>query len=640
MCDDHGVTRRQVLYGAGALAAAAALPSASRPSAPRRLPLRSAARPATPEGLQAYSMAMHIHSSFSEKTGSMDAQLFQATANSVDVLWWSDHAERMYGWYYRDVVHFTSLTREAGAPGQGGAWHWQVHRSGTLSSASGGGIVTRPITPNDPDPHGSLEVTAEALAGTARYGFFADAQPADWNYRDNLAGQSLSIDVLPGPGWSSGYLEIAIASSRHPASAGRPAGDYALSYRIVPDTGRPGTRSASGLTGIITVPVQAYGQTWTTVRLDPAADIAALWPDLDYRDFALFGLTLSAVSTGDRVSGYFGYLRFNRTMSGGELFTQQRAMMDALAPQYPAVTQLQGTEISWPVPHVNWFGNAAIPDYSVVTPQGYPAWVADTVIPQIHAAGGLASYNHPYGTSLIAARPQARQDALLTQIATDLLQNAAIGTDILEVGYPLRSGVDLAHHLALWDVMSRNGIFLTGSGTSDDHLGQDWAGEVNNWTTSAWAASEREADLLAALAAGQVWCGSLTSFPTSTGAALNVTVDGTCPMGSVSLSGLPSRQLAVTATSIPMNGSVQVLQGAVDYAGTANPAPDTAVIGAYTDAEMADSGGQRMLAVDTSAESFVRTVVLDSAGEVVAASNPLWMLRQPPPNGIPGPRQA
>ena len=42
-------------------------------------------------GYSAYSMALHVHSSFSEQDGSMDAQLFQAASNAVDVLWWTDH---------------------------------------------------------------------------------------------------------------------------------------------------------------------------------------------------------------------------------------------------------------------------------------------------------------------------------------------------------------------------------------------------------------------------------------------------------------------------------------------------------------------------------------------------------------------
>jgi hypothetical protein len=210
----------------------------------------------------------------------------------------------------------------------------------------------------------------------------------------------------------------------------------------------------------------------------------------------------------------------------------------------------------------------------------------------------------------------------------------ALGSDLLEVGYEVRNGVDLAHHVGLWDVMSRNSVFLTGNGTSDDHHGLDWAGMWNNWVTSAWSASTGKSDLLSALASGRVWCGSMTNFSGS----LDLLVDGSCPMGSVSLSGLTSRQLTVIASGLPVNGSLQVLQGTVDYAGSASPQPDTTVIASYSAAELAS--GQASLAVDTTAESFVRTQVLDDNGNVVALSNPAWLLRSTPPGGIPGPRAA
>jgi hypothetical protein len=124
MCNDHAgngqpvaggsvLSRRHFLHGTAAVAAGAAL-LRRQPPAPRRLPLRSSARPVAPDSSSAYSMAMHVHSSFSEQQGSMDAQLFQAQANSVDVLWWTDHDFRMDGTAYRDTVHFTSLTKEVG----------------------------------------------------------------------------------------------------------------------------------------------------------------------------------------------------------------------------------------------------------------------------------------------------------------------------------------------------------------------------------------------------------------------------------------------------------------------------------------------------------------------------------------------
>jgi hypothetical protein len=649
MCKDHAangqppaggsmLSRRHFLHGTAALAAGTAL-LRPRPQASRRLPLRSAARPMAPDSSSAYSMAMHVHSSFSEYQGSMDAQMFQASANSVDVLWWTDHDHRMDGIDFRDTVHFTSLTKEKGGPGQGSAWDWQAQRTGPLTSGSGGKIVSAPVTPNDPAPHGSLSLSAQTQSSsqTASYGFYANCKPAGWNYRDNLTGQSLSIDVLLNPGWANGYLEMFINTSYHEASGGRPAGPYSLAYQLVPSGAQ--NRVAQQNAGIITIPVtpSTPGE-WTTVTVTPSDDIAALWPDLDYRDFALYELTLSAVSTGDDVSGYFDYLNFDRTISGGGFFAQQADMMNYLAEVYPAVSQQQGLEVSFRTPHVNWFGdNIVLPKYGAPSEANWAPYLQNVLIPQIQEAGGLVSYNHPYGYTYGPLLTPAEQNGLMSQLAVSMLPGAngiaALGADLLEVGYVLRGGADLTHHVGLWDVMSRNSVFLTGTGVNDDHYGLDWYGLINNWTTSAWATSIAQADLLSALAAGRCWANSLDGF---SGGSLDLLVDGSCPMGSVSLSMLPTRQLTVMASGVPAGGALQVLQGTVDYAGAAAPQPDTSVIASYPAAELAS--GQASLAVDTTAESFVRTQVLDSGGNVIALSNPAWLLQNMPPNDIPDPR--
>jgi hypothetical protein len=601
------------------------------------IPARAAVRDgAAADGTSAYSMAMHVHSSFSEQSGSMDSQLFQAAKNAVDVLWWTDHDHRMDGIGYRKVVHFTSLTSEAGGSGQGKAWTWTKVESGPLAASSTGGIVSSPYSPNDPVAGSSLHLAAKSTStSTAKFGYYANCEPAGWNYRDNLTGQSLTIDVLLTSGWSRGYLELLITTSYHEASGGRAAGNYTLSYRFVP-SGVKASRERKGLTGVITIPVIAAGggNPWATVTVTPASDIAALWPDLDSRDFGLYELTLNAASYGDAVGGYLDYLRFTRQTSGEAFLKQQIAMKSALAPKYPSVAQRQGLEVSWQLPHINWFGgNVVIPDYGSTTAQTWSAYLRTTAIPQIHAAGGLVSYNHPFGYSDPAQLPAAQQDALLTEVAKLMLPKAgtpaALGADLLEVGYQLRQGVNLAHHVALWDIMSRNAVFLTGNGTNDDHFGLNWAGIKNNWFTSAWAKSTKEADLLAALTAGRVWCASLSKYRGS----LDLLADGTVPMGAVSVSKASTRTLTATATNLPPAGSLQVLQGTVDYAGTADLTANTKVIASYPASKL--TSGSVKLSVSNAASSFLRTQVLNSAGSVIALSNPLWLLRSAPPGGIP-----
>ena len=635
MCDDHDVvgsearpspsrvSRRGLLAGAGASFAAAGLSDAARAARAARAPGAVLSSTGTP----AYSMAMHVHSSFSEQSGSMQAQLLQAQSNAVDVLWWTDHDHRMSGFGQRSVVHFTSLTNETT---DGPPWQWQQQVSGSPASSSGG--IVSPGSPRDPIQDTCLSVNVQSSStAAATLGYYAQTQAAQWNERSNLYGLSLTIDVLPQSVGADGYLEVLLSTSRHPARNGRPAGTYTLSYRVG-GTGAPGSSRAVGLAGIVTL--AAATAQWNTLTLTPCNDIAELWPDMDYRDFALTGITLNAVSTGRAVNGCFDFLRFTRQHTSGTIPLQtQQGISAGYAAAFSSVAQRHGLEMGPQLPHLNWFGGTiSLPDYQGVTSSNYLSFMAQQV-DGVHSAGGLASYNHPFGVTSQALLSQQTQDAKLAHVATTLLTHQTLGCDILEVGYVQRAGIDLAHHVGLWDVLSRNAMTLTGNGVNDDHNGVDWYGPVNNWVTSVWAPTNSEADLLGALAAGRAWTGTLRYQTT-----LDLLVDGVAPMGSVSVSSLNRRQLTVSASGLPSHGSLRVVQGDVDYAGTADPTPNSASVAVYPDT--AFGSGSVTLGVDTSTPRFVRVEVLDAGGAVTALSNPVWLLHQPPPNGIKDPRGA
>ena len=573
-------------------------------------------------------MAMHVHGSFSELDASMDAQLFQAKTNKIDVLWWTDHGHTMQQVNYRNVVHFTSLTAET-TNGNGKPWLWQQRTSGSLTARASGGIASNG-SPNDPVAGGSLAVSAEtaSVGAPASLGYYAETRQSGYNERGNLYGQTFTVDVLPTTLGLSGYLEFRVTSSYHPPTGGRPAGNYVLSYRFG-GSGVPGSVVAEGTTAVITLPVLA-GQ-WNSVSVTPTNDIATAWPDMHPHDFNCFGITFSAVSTVGLVSGNFDYLRINREYTSGNVpLATQQEIEGFYAPLYPAVTQRQGVEISASDPHVNWFGgNVTLSRWTGGTAAAYSDYVKQQ-ISDCHAAGGVASYNHPFGSgggSLLAA---SAQDTMTAQVASTLLANRALGADVLEVGYNARAGYDLAHHIGVWDVMSRNALFLTGNGVNDDHVGRNWLGAKNNWITSVWAATAAEADLLEALRAGRAWSNSLRVR-----CALDLVADGTCPMGSVSVSSVSSRRLQVFASGLPSGGTVQVLRGSVDYAGTADPNPNAAVIASLSATQAATSP---TVTVDTTSSCFVRTIVRSYSGVVVGASNPVWLLRSAPSTGIPAAR--
>jgi hypothetical protein len=85
-------------------------------------------------------------------------------------------------------------------------------------------------------------------------------------------------------------------------------------------------------------------------------------------------------------------------------------------------------------------------------------------------------------------------------------------------------------------------------------------------------------------------------------------------------------------SDVPVDGSVRLVRGPVDYAGVALPDPNT-VSQSFPASDFVS--GSITVSVDTTASTFVRTEVLDSTGRVVGGSNPVWLLRSEPPGGIP-----
>jgi hypothetical protein len=529
---------------------------------------------------------------------------------------------------FKQQVHFTSLTNEQtdAAP-----WKWNELRSGPLSNQSTGGIASL-SSPNDPITTGSLQVEAESTSTSlARLGFVVDGSPS-LDQRVNAYGQVWTLDVLPLSISDKAYLELVVELSHHPAQAGRPAGSYQLSYRFGGGA-NAGTRVANGISGVVTLPA-TIGQ-WSTAAVTMSDDIAALWPNMDPHDFSTVGLSLHAASTGDLAKGHFDFLRISRPFTTGDVpLHMQQDIAAGYASKFPNVAQRQGLEVSLILPHVNWFGgDVTVPTF--VGGQGV-TWqdFLKSTIQQIHTAGGVASYNHPFGASNPqSALSQATQDAKMTQLASALLHNKTLGADVLEVGYPQRAGYDLAHHLGLWDTLSRNGRFLTGTGVSDDHGGVNWAGIPNNWISWAWSTTDSEADLLGAMRSGRMWASSV-----NTKADLDLLVDGVCPMGSVSVSKVSQRTLRVVASHLPTGGSVQVLRGEVDRAGQHDPTPNTTTIATIPASDFGT--GSVTLPVDTTSPCFTRLSVKNSSGTVVAVSNPVWMLRRTPGSGIPAARLA
>jgi hypothetical protein len=420
---------------------------------------------------------------------------------------------------------------------------------------------------------------------------------------------------------ADGFLALELITSYRPQRAGVPAGYYVLSYRFGGGQQSGTSKILSETTAAITLAAPA-GR-WTSFTVDPQADLERLWPGVAGQDAALFTMSVVATSRrASRVRGYFANLRFTRADQGQLPWQRQRLLIDHYREQFPTVQQLQALEVSLTTPHLGWYGgNITLPDSThLPVLASLDPKVAEAAVAKIHRSGGLASYCHPFGTS-VGELPEAEQEKARIAKSTELIGNRALGCDLLEVGYRLRGGCTLEQHESVWDNCSRNAIFLTGLGASDDHKGMDWINDPLNFVTWAWSVDSTQAALLAALRRGNAYFGDLAKFR----GQLDIRLNGRPAMGGVAVSGASHRRLTVLATGMPAGGHLEVVRGTVDLAGPRDTTPEIS-ISTLTAGDL-DSAAQAGISVDTSRSRFVRLVMRNSAGLAIAFSNPVWLLR-------------
>lgn len=499
---ERGLSRRSLLRAAGVAGLGVPLLAGCTSAAPRR---------AAPSGDDPVSVAMHLHSSFSEGTASMAAHLDQAERLGVDVLFWTDHDFRVSAQGYRRRLRLGAATDTE----DGVELTWKPSGTGRVGYADGAAELTGDDT------------------------FWLDADAWNSTYSGSIADTTLAVTVRPAaPG--GGYAAVQLDLSHHPAGGGRPAGTYRLTYRI--GAAAAAGRRADGRDGLVDVPAPAG---WSTVTLHPVQDIEGLWPDLVGPDNALHRLRVGVVGAG---TAGFREVALTRARRGDSL-ALMRDVMARYSLRHPDRRQYAALEVSL-VRHLNWFGGELVmPDYGDRAPvkdDGIPA--ATAMVELIHRHGGLASYNHPLGQS-----PQAT--------AAHMVATEALGADILEVAYGGPSIVDGMLHVL--DACARNLVLVTANGVTDDHNGTDWyADGKSNWITRLWAGSAELPDLQAALRAGRAWAYK----PNGWNGTLRTTAGDSPALGAVVATGGRSVPVTVTATELPRGGTLEVVTGRADRA--------------------------------------------------------------------------
>ncbi|GIF75106.1 hypothetical protein [Asanoa siamensis] len=341
-----------------------------------------------------------------------------------------------------------------------------------------------------------------------------------------------------------------------------------------------------------------------TLRIRPLRDIRRFWADLVAEDSALarlrFGVRARNGATGQ---GVFDHLRIRRTRDQVRwAVREQRDLMRRLGRQYPDITQLLGPEVSM-VRHMNVFmehfalfpypdrGTAPVKDNSVAAAREMVRWY--------HRRGALVQYNHPPidPAELVAAR--------------------ALDCDLMETVDSEGDFTVTDQRFALFDVAARNAIFLTATSQNDDHGGRDWP-QQHLFHTSVWSRSRRAKDLLAGLAAGQVFLNHQRLWPTGT---LDLTVDGRPAMGQVIRTDQAYASVGIVASDLPGGASVDVVVGVCDRTGATTPS-----IARHTFPATAFAAGPLPFRLDRAGGRYLRVEVSGADGGPLGFGNPLWLL--------------
>ena len=500
------------------------------------------------ERLEAYSVQLHVHGSFSEGLGSMDSHSFEAAALGLDVLWWSDHDFRMTG---RSRVSRFGFEDWSEPIDRGERWRAQStrHRAGTkslsASARSGAAQINARFLSDPPAREGerSLELSVEHSGPEFRtYPLVFDSSRR--LHTTALATRpTLRLAIYPHSAGPNARPFVTVMLSEHAPREGIGLEPYALRYFLSNDVEAPFREGA-----VFHVPIRFESGRWNELVLPLFEDVQRGFPLTPPGDNSLYRLVFGVEArSGALARASFDDLRIETEISGAPVFELQREVMSEVGALHPRIEQLQGAEISFASRHLNEFSlDTRLPDYEALVrevgrdPQD-PNLLDDAelrraivglVIDDIHERGGLVSYNHMFGIDLEGGRSRRTKEEQLAMFRERGLQ----GVDILEVGYRDRGGASLADHLWVWDQLALDGLRLVGTGVSDSHGGPNerWSGRPNNFVSWIYAQSPAKVDLLEGLRGGRVFFGDLERFD----GGFDLVTGGGARMGEV-VSGAP-----------------------------------------------------------------------------------------------------
>ena len=594
----------------------------------------------------AYSLALHMHGSGSEQSGSWEWHTAKAESLGCDIIWWTDHDWRLSNDRVMKRYDFESAFwdspfsrwKEPDSDFPGGFRYWELDVQ-TLNF-----IHTAVVDTLGYQSARSFRLEATGDPGPDfRAGHVTQTCSDFQNHYSMAKHVKLRFRVFPealDPADARFVFEVELSD--------HPEGTKILRYVLGSTEGE----------GAHSIPLAFTPGTWNDYLVDVTEDALTHFSAggidslraLD-NTLAFVRLALECRNSSHAVVFFDEYrIEPDPALVSNVLIQRERGMAAYYETLYPTVRHYVGTEVSLfrAQPHLNGYApNLQLVDYTghIFSDSLYYA------IDQIHAQGGAVSLNHLFGPHFVyddnPNETPAQKIARRNYVKRSYINNRALGVDVLEAGYRQRGGCNLAEHLDLWDALNANMVFLTGNGVTDSHgrgfyqligWGPSELGlsTVNNFVTWMWTEELSEAGFVRSMKSGRAYFGD----PYRWQGALDLrTMDG-FRMGQVVLTDQNSHDLLVEITNVPVDVSVRLLQAEmrddppVDYLDPVWLRDETLV------ADASSGTFSDTVTVDTSVPSFVRIEAHDVEGQELVFSNPIYFVKSVPGAGIAAERTA
>ncbi len=565
--------------------------------------------------LNPYCVQMHIHGISNHNghdiPGSMQYHSFYADSTNLDVLWWSDHMHSFHQ-YNTSEFNFVNGVWNPGLSQVDGLTaadaseplRWIVDKyigTGTYNVSVTDSSLNLNINADNSGIIGYLEAyprgKAQLLAGT---GTFVRPLCSEPIFEFDLFATGLNSLTNRKVQYII-YLDYHAVNSK--------SRQEKIVYNFVDANTTPFSVSTTdSVTVTINKPVT--NNSWNHLVLNIAADASYL---LDGEDNVISDYHPRVESKNNAsVTGKFANMNiYSLQQSNSHQWQKIRDFGNIYEARY-SVKQYMGVEFSFDyLNNSKTHFNAFVPESLAVKNFMYDSSVYNTTaqafVQTVKNAGGVVSYNHPFGAGRYVLGTTQFQDSLTNATALYMLGVNGFGSDLLEVGYLQRGDCDLEHHLLLWDKLTANSLFLYGTAVGDRH-GGNWFTVDNNLSTWVQSEDSTSENLIKNMKKGRIFFGDNFKYNGN----INMRVANAEMGDRAILQGTLAAPLDVIVKN-PLQGSVfKYTHGLLK----------TGLNVTYLAYDVVFDP-QHPPVLDLSQSSFVRVTVYDNTGKAYLCSNPI-----------------